>query len=190
MILNTLISLLAANAVDYSEKARILGFDQQLIISTVIHAATALTLIFVLGKLLFKPVNKILANRKENIENEFEAIEKNKKTALALKEEYELKIAEINKEAEKILSKARKSALDQESKIISEAREEADRIHTRAALAIEREKSKVKDDIRKEIIEVATLMASKFVSTSMTDQIRDELYEKTLSEIGEDIWLN
>lgn len=182
--------LLASNAADYSDKARILGFDQQMLISTAIHAATILLLIFILGKVLFKPVSKILVNRKENIAKEFKTIEIENETALALKKEYEIKIAEINKEADEILSNARKKALDQEGKIVQEAKQEADRIHARTSLEIEREKEKVNDDIRKEIIQVATMMASKFVAVSMTEQARNDFYEKALDEIGEDTWLN
>jgi len=182
--------LLTNTTADVSEKARILGFDQQLLIQTGIHMITGLLLFAILGKLLFKPVKDILVKRKETIANEYETIKRETETALALKKGYELKISEINKEAEDILTQARQAAVTQENKILHEARQEADRIHARAALAIEREKEKARDDVRKEIIEVATLMASKFVAASMTELARNELFEKAINEMGEETWLN
>lgn len=182
--------LLTTTAVDVSDKARMLGFDVQFLIQTGIHMVTGLLLFAILGKLLFKPVKEILIKRKETIANEYETIKRESEAAAALKKGYEIKIGEINKEAEEILTKARQAAIAQENKILHEARQEADRIHSRAALAIEREKEKVRDDIRKEIIEVATLMASKFVASSMTELARNELFEKAVSEMGEDTWLS
>lgn len=182
--------LLTNTATDLTEKARILGFDQQLLIQTGIHMATALLLFAILGKLLFKPVKDILAKRKQAIADEYEKLSKETEAAAVLKKGYELKIADIKKEADEILEQARQAAIAQENKILHEARQEADRIHARANLAIDREREKAREEIRKEIIEVATMMASKFVAASMTDLAKNELFEKALSEMGEETWLN
>lgn len=182
--------LLTNTADDLAEKSRILGFDQQLLIQTGIHMITALALFYILGKLLFKPVKDMLAKRKQAIADEYEKLSKETEAASVLKKGYELKIAEVKKEADEILEQARQAAIAQENKILQEARQEADRIHARASLAIEREREKAREEIRKEIIEVATMMASKFVAASMTDLAKNEMFEKALSEMGEETWLN
>lgn len=182
--------LLTNTAADVSEKARILGFDQQLLIQTGIHIITSLLLFAFLGKMLFKPVKEILAKRKQGIADEYETLKKETEAASVLRKGYELKIAEVKKEADEILAQARQAAIAQENKILHEARQEADRIHARATLAIEREREKAREDIRQEIIEVATMMASKFVAASMTDLTKNELFEKAINEMGEETWLN
>ncbi len=182
--------VLAETAKDLSENARILGFDMQLLLQLGLHIITVLLLFAILGKLLLNPVKDILTKRKQGIADEYEKIKTEMETANALKTGYELKIADVKKEADQILSDARQAALVQEGKIIHEAKQEAERIHTRAQLAIEREKEQAREDIRKEIIEVATMMASKFVATSMSESARNELFEKALNEMGEDTWLN
>lgn len=186
----TSVVLLTNTATDLAGKSRILGFDQQLLIQTGIHIATSLLLFFFLGKMLFKPVKEILAKRKQGIADEYEHLRKETEAAAVLKKGYELKIADVKKEADEILAQARQAAIAQENKILHEARQEADRIHARASLAIEREREKAREDIRQEIIEVATLMASKFVAASMTDNAKNELFEKALNEMGEETWLN
>lgn len=186
----TSVVLLTNTADANADMARILGFDLQLLIQTGIHIVTALVLFYILGKLLLKPVKEILAKRKQAIADEYEKLSKETEAATVLKKGYELKIAEIKKEADEILEQARQAAIAQENKILQEARQEADRIHSRATIAIEREREKAREEIRKEIIEVATMMASKFVATSMTDLAKNEMFEKALSEMGEETWLN
>ena len=95
----------------------------------------------------------------------------------------------IDKEAEEILSAARRQALANESEIIARAKEEAARIVERAHTEALLEKQKMADEIKKEIITVASAMAGKVVAASMNAQIQDQLIDETLKEIGEDTWL-
>ena len=94
----------------------------------------------------------------------------------------------IKKEAEAILSDARKSAKKAEAEIIAEAKEEAHRIRTRALKEIELEKKHVLDDMKKEMISIASIMAGKVVSANMNTQIQETLIEETLKEIGDNTW--
>ena len=96
----------------------------------------------------------------------------------------------IGKEAESILSAARKKALDNEAAIVSKAREEAHSIVERASIDAEQEKLRVKDDVKKEIIGVATAMAKKAVEGNMDVSVQDSLVDETLKEIGDGTWLS
>lgn len=188
-MLNNLV-FLTETATDLQDKARVLGFDTQFLIQLAIHSITTLALFAILGKLLYKPVFNILQKRKDTIATEFENIKDQKSRANSLIMEYEAKMADVHKETESILAEARKAALDQKNKIVDEAKAEAERIQSRALLEIEREKEKVRDEIKKEIVEVATIMASKFVAQSMDDKTRNLLFEQAINEIGEQTWLS
>ena len=96
----------------------------------------------------------------------------------------------MEKEAEEILSAARKKALANEAKIIADAKEEAVRIRERAAQEAELEKKKAADDVKKEMVSIASLMAGKVVAASMNTAIQDSLLEETLKEIGDTTWLS
>ena len=111
-------------------------------------------------------------------------------TAGSLKEEYETKLREIDREAESILSEARKKALGNENQIIAEAREEAARILAHARKEAELEKQKMSDDVKKEIISVAALVAGKVVAASIDTTVQNQLIDETLKEMGEKTWLN
>ena len=110
--------------------------------------------------------------------------------AQSLKEEYEGKLKEINKEAEAILTEARKKALANENQIVAQAKEEAARILDRARTEAQLEKQKMVDDVKKEMITVASMMASKVVSAAIDTTVQDSLVEETLKEMGDQTWLS
>ena len=96
----------------------------------------------------------------------------------------------MEKEAEGILSEARKKGLANEAQIIAQAKEEAARILDRARVEAELEKKKMSDDVKKEIISVASAMAGKVVSASIDTNVQDQLIDETLKEMGESTWLS
>ena len=91
----------------------------------------------------FEPQYDMLRKRSEKIQGELEDAKNNQETAAALKLEYESKLKDINKEAEAILSEARKKAMDNETKIIAKAKEDAAAIIERAHVEAELEKKKL-----------------------------------------------
>ena len=107
-----------------------------------------------------------------------------------MKEEYETKLREINKEAEEILGEARKKALANENKIVSEAKEEAARIIERAGVEAELERNKAADEVKREMVVLASLMAGKVVNAAIDTTVQDTLIEETLKEMGESTWLS
>lgn len=171
-------------------EGRIFGLDAQTIFDALFLAINVFILFVFLSYKLFDPVRDMLQKRKDKITKEREDAQNDKAEALQLKSDYELKLKDVDKEAEVILSDARKKAMKNEERIVAEAKEEAARIIERANSEIELEKKKAADDIKKEIIEVATLMANKVVAASIDAKTQDALIEETLGEIGDRTWQN
>ena len=96
----------------------------------------------------------------------------------------------MDKEAEGILSEARRKALGSENQIVAQAKEEAARILERARGEAQLEKQKLSDDVKKEIISVASIMAGKVVSASMDTVVQNQLIDETIKEMGDKTWLN
>ena len=99
-------------------------------------------------------------------------------------------IKNVDREAESILSAARKKAIDNEAAIVAKAKEEAHSIVERANSEAEQEKLRVKDDVKKEMINVASAVARKAVGSSMDVSVQESLVDETLKEIGEGTWLS
>lgn len=168
----------------------IINFDLQFAIQIALHIISILILFYIIGKLLFNPVRDILQKRKDGIAKEYNYIKTEKQKVISLENDYKDKLANIDKEATEILEDARKRALEKERSIIKEAEHEAARLMQRANTEIEREKEKVKDEIRTEIIDVAKILASKFVASSIDQNTSDKLLDETLDAIGEETWLS
>lgn len=169
---------------------RIFGLDPQLIFDAVVLAFNIFLLFILLSYLLFNPVKQMLQKRHEKIAGDIETANLNKEEAIALKEQYEVKLKKADKEVEAIMSEARKKALKNEERIVAEAKEEASRIIKQAQKEAELEKKKAADDIKNQIIMVSTMMASKIVASSIDAAAQDELIDDTLKEIGDKTWLS
>ncbi|MDA3845091.1 MAG: F0F1 ATP synthase subunit B [Vallitaleaceae bacterium] len=170
--------------------SRLFGLDMALLIDAAFVMLSTFFLFILLGYLLFEPVKQILDKRTEKIRTDIKQATEIKESAVELKTSYEMKLREVDKEAEAILSDSRKKALDKEREIAQRAEEEAERILARARLEIQREKEQAKDDMRKEIIAVATIMASKFVVVAIDEDKKKALVAETIEGMGEDTWLN
>lgn len=169
---------------------RIFDLDLQLLHDAIFLAINVFILFVLMSYLLFNPVRDMLAKRREKIQTDIETAAQNKDDAIALKAEYEAKLKEIDKEAEMILSDARKKALKREEEIVNEAKAEADRILERAHNEVLLEQKRVADDMKKEMIRIASVMAGKVIAKSMDAEIQDTLIDDTLKEMGDSTWQN
>lgn len=170
--------------------SRLFDLDWQLLADSCLMIIAIFFLFLILSYFLFNPARKMLEGRKEKIRNELETAKTAMQNAQSLKKEYEAKLKDVDKEAEVILSEARRKALANENAIVAEAREEAARILDRARVEAELEKQKMSDDVKREIVVVASLMAGKIVSASVDSAMQNQLIDETLKEMGEKTWLN
>lgn len=169
---------------------RLFDLDWQLLADSCLTIIAIFVLVLCLSYFLFNPARKLLSARKDRIVNDLESAKLAKSEAEALKAEYEGKLKNIDKEAEEILSDARKRALANENQIVAQAHEEANRILNHARKEAELEKQKVADEVKKEMIVLASMMAGKVVSASINTAVQDQLVEETLKEIGTSTWQN
>ena len=169
---------------------RLFTLDAQFLFDTVVMALSMLVMFTLLSYFLFNPVRDMLEKRKQRVAEDQETAKREKEDAIAFKEEYDQKLKEVDKEAEAILSAARKRAMQNEAKIVAEAKEEAARIIARANAEIELEKKRALDDMKQEMITIAAMMAEKVVAASIDTNVQESLIDETLKEMGEQTWLS
>ena len=174
---------LGSTFVALETSGRLFGLDYQLLFDAAITAINVFILFLLLSVILFNPVRNMLKKRQDKITSDREE-------ALAMKAEYEEKLKAANKEAELILSDARKTAVHNEQKIIDEAKEEAARIIERANKEAELEKQKAADDVKQQIVAVSAMIASKLIAKSIDESESNAIIEQTLNEMGENTWRN
>lgn len=170
--------------------SRLFDLDWQLIADSCLMIIAVFVLFLVMSYFLFNPARKMLNSRKEKIQNELETAKRDMEEAGRLKEEYENRLKNIDKEAEAILGEARRRGLKNEDQIVANAKEEAGRILDRAHVEAELEKQKISDEVKQEIISVASVMAGKVVAANIDASVQEQLIDETLKEMGDKTWLN
>ena len=126
-----------------------------------------LVLVFVLAKFAYKPVVRIMEERKNKIAGDLESAEKAKAEAEANKAEYMEKLANAKQEAQAIIDNARKTAQTAHDKIMADTKAEQDQVVASAKEAIALEKKKAMDDIRAQVINLSMIAASKIVEQKL-----------------------
>lgn len=169
---------------------RLFDLDFQLLADTTLTIIAVFVLFLALSYFLFNPARKFLQGRQEKIAGELDNAKTKEEEATKLKEEYEAKLSNVEREADEILSAARKKAVDNENRIIAQAKEEAARIIARANVEAELEKKKAADEVKQEMITIAAAMAGKIAAASMDENKQNALIDETLKEIGESTWLS
>ena len=169
---------------------RLIGFDVQLLHDAAIMGISIFILFFGLSYLLFNPVRDVLKKRREKVLSELEDASTKSKAANELKALYESKLKDINLERDMILEDARKKAKLKEADIIAKAEQEAKIITQRADKEIELEKRKALDELKREIVDIASVMASKALSSSMDMNMQKSIIDEALKGIGESTWQN
>ena len=167
---------------------RLFDLDFQLLHDAIITAVAVFVLFLFMSYMLFKPTRELLRKRQERIMADLDTAKQDKDEALALKSEYEAKMADAQKDADEVLSVARQKALKNEEQIISQAKEEATNIIRQAKNEAQLEKQKAADEVKTQIIDVASIMAGKVVAASIDTNIQESLVEETLKEVGESTW--
>ena len=169
---------------------RLIGFDVQLLHDAAIMGISIFILFFGLSYLLFNPVKDVLKKRRERVLSELEDASTKSKDANELKALYESKLKDISLERDRILEDARKKAKLKEADIIAKAEQEAKIITQRADKEIELEKRKALDELKRERVEIASVMASKALSSSMDMNMQKSIIDEALKGIGESTWQN
>ena len=159
--------------------ARVIGFDQQFLIQVVFQFLNSLICFAILYYLLYKPVLKFMAARREKIENKIKDAERISSEADDLKKEYEMLLKKNHAEASKIIEMAKEQA----KIIIARATDEANKIKKQAGIEIENEKNQAQANIKKEIINVSWVVINNFLMSNISRGLHDELNQKYLEAI-------
>ena len=178
------IGLLAAAAepVKTGDYVPFLTIDPVTMITTLINT---LILFLVLKHFLFKPVNKILDERKQNVEETYRQADEKLSEAARLESEYTEKLANAKEESAEIVKNATKRAQTRSDEIIAEAKKEASSLMVKANADIEKEKKRAVNQIKDEISDIALAVAEKVVEKEIDPKDHERLIESFISELGE-----
>ena len=140
-------------------------------------------LLFILGKFAYKPLMRVLDERRERIANDLGSAEKTRVEAEALKEQYSKQLAEARQEAAAIVDKANKigAKIQEDSK--AQALVEEEQIIASAHQVTELEKEQALAQIRGQVIALATEIAGKVIDQKLNSQDDQAMIAKTADSV-------
>jgi F-type H+-transporting ATPase subunit b len=129
-----------------------------------------------------KQVSKLLADRRERIEQGLRDAEQARRDREAAEQERLAALAQARREANEILARAQKMAQETRDADVAATREELERMRNRASEEIEAEKSRALAELRGEVADLALAAATKVVNESMTGDRQRRLVEEFLTK--------
>jgi len=147
----------------------------------IIAAANFLFFLAIIWTFAFKPVSKMLADRKATIEQGLKDAEQARRDRESAESERVATIAEARRESNDILVRAQKVAQESRDADIAATREELDRMRVRAAAEIEAEKGRAIAELRGEVADLALAAAGRVVGETMTDDRQRRLVQEFLA---------
>jgi F-type H+-transporting ATPase subunit b len=170
-----LVSAVGGHAVGLAAEGELFQIN---LFQVVIAAANFVIFLVLMWQFAFKPIARMLSERKTRIEQGLRDAEQARKDRESAEQERLAALTEARREANDILARAQK-ARDAD---IAATREELERMRVRASDEITAEKSRALAELRSEVADLALQAAGRVVGESMNDQRQRRLVEEFLAD--------
>ncbi|MFL5681840.1 MAG: F0F1 ATP synthase subunit B [Chloroflexota bacterium] len=148
----------------------------------IVSALNFILFFIIIWSFAFKPVSKMLADRKTKIEEGLKDAEQARRDRENAEQERVATLSEARREANEILTRAQKVADDNRERDIAATRAELEGIRARASADLEAEKQRAIADVRAEVADLALRAAGRVVGETMNDERQRRLVDEFLRE--------
>lgn len=151
-----------------------------------ISLCNLLILFLILKKFLYKPVERILSERKAALDKQYAAASEAQSSAESSKKKWEEKLQNAEAEADNMIKKAAVAADRRGEQIVSDAKEKAAGIVREAEAQAELEHKKAEAGIKKEIVDVSAVLTEKMLGREIRTEDHRAIIDSFIEKIGED----
>lgn len=142
-----------------------------------------LVLLIILKKLLYKPILKVLEERKKKVEESIKNADEIEKKLAQIAEDEEKRILAASSEGEKIIKQAQDSAVA----LIEEGRVKAQGLYSeildKAHLQVQIEKEKMLLEVKKELSGIVTVALEKITGKAFDKNAQKKLVDDSVKQI-------
>ena len=139
--------------------------------------------LFVLKRYAFGPIQKMIDDRRERIQNALDEADHAREEARNLLEQHRQLIGQAKSDAEEILGEARRVADAQRERVREETEEDRQRRLEETRRQIEQATHQALGQIRNEVGKLSLAAAEKITRKSLTDADQQRLIDEALAEI-------
>jgi F-type H+-transporting ATPase subunit b len=162
------------------EMLKALDIEWGIIVTQIIGFLLAL---WILKAFAWKPLLKMLDDRRKKISGDIDAAEKIKADAAKLLDDYKTKLREIDNEARARIQEAVAEAGRISSEIKDQAREESRQILSRSREELARDIAQAKISLRDDVVSMSIRAAEKIISTKLNEAEQKRLLDDFLKEV-------
>lgn len=152
--------------------------------SLIIQVINFLILLFVLHRVLYRPLLSKMNERTAAIAQSLDEAQKVRAEAARQAEENAAQLRAVHAEAASIRAAALKEAADEQRKLVDSARAEATRLVAAARAQMDADVRRAREELRREVADLATGVAEKLIRKSLRDEDHRRIVAEAVSRIG------
>ena len=156
-----------------------LGINPSLLLTQLI---SALVLLFLLYRILHKPITEAMHNRAEKVKQSLEAADTARAEASASAKNVQQELLNAQREGQRLIAEARVAAEQLRQRETERTEREVDDLHARAQKEIQRERAAAVEDLRKDFSSLAISAAERVIKVSLDASAHSRLIDETLEE--------
>ena len=153
--------------------------------SILISLANLFILYLLVKRFLFKPIQKVLEQRKTEVEEQYASAERAEAEALSDRDAWREKMSGAQQEADAIIKKASETAKMSAEAIVAGAKEQAEGIVAAAEEEARLERRKAEEGIRQELVGVSTALAGQLLGREINAADHQSLIDSFIEELGD-----
>jgi F-type H+-transporting ATPase subunit b len=140
-------------------------------------------LLFILKRLLFKPVRDILQKRRDLVRESLEKAELTQREALALKEEQQAELGKLAELKVRMVDEMRANVLEEKKRLLAEAgRDAAERVEKAMAL-FEKEKAGFEAGLKEKAVDTVHLFSTNLLQGISDEELHRGIWRRFRNEL-------
>ena len=152
--------------------------------SLIIQAINFAILLFVLHRLLYKPLMATMEERSSAIKKSLDEAQAARAEAARQGEENAARLKAAYAEAAAIHEQARREAAEEQRRLIDAARAESQRMMETATAQLDADIRRAREELRREVSEIALAVAEKLIRKSLRDEDHRRIVDDAIAGIG------
>jgi F-type H+-transporting ATPase subunit b len=146
-----------------------------------------IVLLFILKRLLYKPVREIIEKRRALIEKTVQDAEKTKLDALELREKYQKEMDQLKDVRGQTLEKLQQEVMEEKKKMLRTAEEEAGRVIEREKAIFDAEKKRLQAELKDEAVDTACVLAENLLKDLSDEELHKAIFRRLLKGLEETV---
>jgi F-type H+-transporting ATPase subunit b len=142
-----------------------------------------IVLLFILKRLLYRPVREMLQKRRDLVEETIRSAEDARHEALELKEQHRQEIEQLHDVQEQMLQKMKEDAFAERKRLLAEAEQEAALLIEKENALFAGEKVRSELELKENAVEAAALFSSRMLADIADEELHRAIWRKFLAQL-------